>query len=324
MERRDVLKLFGGGLLLVGGGKAVDNVLIGYDENLLNQDLDSLARERFGATERWERQVGDHTLDRDGDRLRVLDAAGETSATLSLSSATTAEAAAVDDELGLAGGPVEQIVADIGALRSGDYVFAFSRLDPFFERVHTADARGFTTDLVRSGWATAPDTVREFTGAAPDEPRAVVQGLMEAFNEHTDYDVPRYLAGSITDNVLFGTVPLRKYFRANVSFPALLDDRHAGMFCYEFTYRSMEALHAVPAFDQRTPVVAGRVHDERHKHVYTAIASVVREDGDLVVPVTFVDYTHTTLYDDFNLTPVLGTGLEAYGDRHRATAIYWD
>jgi hypothetical protein len=38
---------------------------------------------------------------------------------------------------------------------------------------------------------------------------------------------------------------------------------------------------------------------------------------------TFVDYTHSTLYDDFNARGLLGDGVEAYDDRHRATAIEW-
>jgi hypothetical protein len=65
--------------------------------------------------------------------------------------------------------------------------------------------------------------------------------------------------------------------------------------------------------------------DDRHKHVYTALASAYIDDaGTTVLPVTFIDYTHTTLYSDLNATGVLGDGLDAYNDRHRATSIWWE
>jgi hypothetical protein len=38
---------------------------------------------------------------------------------------------------------------------------------------------------------------------------------------------------------------------------------------------------------------------------------------------TFVDYTHSTLYDDLGVTSVAGRGLAAYDDRHRATHVRW-
>lgn len=38
---------------------------------------------------------------------------------------------------------------------------------------------------------------------------------------------------------------------------------------------------------------------------------------------TFIDYTHTTLYDDFNLTSLMGEGFDAYNDRHRADEMFW-
>ncbi|PSQ13711.1 hypothetical protein BRD02_11795 [Halobacteriales archaeon QS_8_69_73] len=52
-----------------------------------------------------------------------------------------------------------------------------------------------------------------------------------------------------------------------------------------------------------------------------AEATAADLDGDLVVPMTFVDYTHSTLYDDFGVTSVAGPGLAAYDDRHRATHV---
>jgi hypothetical protein len=42
-----------------------------------------------------------------------------------------------------------------------------------------------------------------------------------------------------------------------------------------------------------------------------------------VVPIAFLDYTHSTLYDDLNLRGVMGEGLEAYNSRHRARELTW-
>jgi hypothetical protein len=81
------------------------------------------------------------------------------------------------------------------------------------------------------------------------------------------------------------------------------------------------------------------VTDARHKHVYTGLATVVREDeggadggeggdenaaGDLVVPMTFLDYMHSTQYDDLHLRGVLGEGVNAYDRRHRTDDVYWN
>lgn len=103
------------------------------------------------------------------------------------------------------------------------------------------------------------------------------------------------------DNILFETVDLRKHIKTPTEYDALEAGKTTGMFCYEFTWRPIEILHAIPAQRQRTPVMGTLVYDERHKHVYTGVASAFRDDDKLVVPMTFVDYTHTTLYDDLRL-----------------------
>jgi hypothetical protein len=41
------------------------------------------------------------------------------------------------------------------------------------------------------------------------------------------------------------------------------------------------------------------------------------------VVMTFVDYTHTTMYDDLHVKAVLGESLNAYNTRHRSTLIQW-
>ena len=325
MNRREALKALGGGAVALGTGKAVDNVLIGYGDltgtNLLEQDLAAVADEHFGPSERYDRAIGDHRVLHQQETLFVVrdDAVVDT---LSVPNGDPEEAVAMDERYGL-NGALHALLNDIRALRDGSYRFEFHTFDAFFERVASGTPRPYAADVLRGPRAGDPETVESFAGAPPNDPKGVLAGLVEAFRDHTDYDVPRYVAGSITDNVLLKAVRLRKYFRDPVDFDSLAAQQHAGMFCYEFTHRSMEAAHAVPAFAQSPPVVTAKVRDYRHKHVYTGVASVLRDDDGLVIPMTFVDYTHTTLYDDFALTGVLGEGFEAYGERHRADEIFW-
>ena len=95
------------------------------------------------------------------------------------------------------------------------------------------------------------------------------------------------------------------------------------MFCQELTHRSIEAFHAPSVLAQSPPVASVIAFDPRPRHNYTAVASVPRRDGELVAPIAFLDYTHSTLYDDLNLRGVLGEGLEAYNSRHRARELAW-
>lgn len=325
MNRRDALKALGGGAVALGTGKAVDNVLIGYGDltgtNLLEQDLAAVADEHFAPSERYDRRIGDHRVLHQQETLFVL-RDDEVVDAISVPDGDPEAAAAMDDRYGL-DGAVGALLADVRALRAGDYRFEFDTFEAFFDRVESGTPRPYAVDVLRGPREGDPETVESFAGAAPEDPKGVLAGLVGAFRDHADYDVPRYVAGSITDNVLFKAVRLRKYFRDPVDFDSLAAQKHAGMFCYEFTHRSMEAAHAAPAFAQSAPVVTAKVRDYRHKHVYTGVASVLRDDDGLVVPMTFVDYTHTTLYDDFALTGVLGEGFEAYNGRHRADEIFW-
>ncbi len=77
------------------------------------------------------------------------------------------------------------------------------------------------------------------------------------------------------------------------------------------------------AHRQHPPVLGAKVVDARHGHVYVGVASVVRENGNLVIPMTFVDYRNSTLTDDLHLRWLLGEELTAYDERHRVTDIYW-
>lgn len=325
LTRRQMLTLLGGGGVVLGGGKAADNVLLGYGvvvgTNLRDQNLAAVAGERLGPSS-FETTVSGRRIRLREREIRVRDGNGWRAVPLS---ASPSEAANADAELELDGQPLEQLVRDIAAVKEGEFRFEFVEYEDFFRRARTAEPRPFTVEALRGDrfQRVDPATIESFAGATPKRPKAVIEGLVRGFRDHTYYDIPRYLAGSVEDNVLFGTVDLRKYFKTPTEYDAIESGETAGMFCYEFTWRSIEALHAAPARRQRTPVMGAMVYDERHKHVYTGVASALRENGELVVLMTFVDYTHTTLYDDLHLRWLLGEGLAAYDRRHRATEIYW-
>jgi hypothetical protein len=323
--RRSVLKGIAGAGALLGAGRSVDSILLGYGvivgTNLREQDLGALADEGFHPGGR-SIPAGTHEIHAEPREVRIAEG-GATVAAFDPVRTDPGDAEAIGAEHGL-GGATSELARDLGALAAGDHAFEFHGIDGFFERVRGAEARPYTAGAMRRWHRTAdPDRVERFVGASPGNPGAVVRGLASGFREHAHYDVARYLAGAVQDNVIMGAADLRAPFREPVGFGALLaDDGGIGMFCYEFTHRSIEALHAVPAPDQAVPVIGARIIDDRHKHVYTGVASVVR-DGGLRVPMTFVDYTHSTMYDDANARGLLGEGVGAYDDRHRATAIEW-
>jgi hypothetical protein len=323
--RRSVLKGIAGAGALLGAGRSVDNVLLGYGvlvgTNLREQDLGTLADEGFHSGGR-SIPAGTHEIHAGPREVRIAEG-GATVAAFDPIRTDPGDAEAIGTEHGL-GGATSELARDLGALAAGDHAFEFHGIDEFFERVRGVNARPYTAGAMRRWpWIADADRVERFVEANPEQPEAVLEGLASGFRERTHYDVGRYVAGAVQDNVVMGAADLRAPFREPVGFEALLDDDGGtGMFCYEFTHRSIEALHAAPAPEQAVPVIGARVIDDRHKHVYTGVASVIR-DGGLRVPMTFVDYTHATLYDDFNARGLLGDGVEAYDDRHRATAIEW-
>ncbi|MCU4742246.1 hypothetical protein [Natronoglomus mannanivorans] len=350
LTRRQLLAGAVGGTAAVGGGRAIYNVFLGYDRftgtNLLRQDLDPMVASGFRPSEAHVATVDGYRIEQHDGVLSVADDSdteSEPLETLDPATDDPADAAAVDAELGLSDGPLEELVADLSAIESGNVRFVYDSYPAFFDLIAEHDARPYTVSAVRGYRDTDPDLVADFTGADPHDPEAVVEGLVDGFREHTNYDIERYLAGSVEDNVLFGARDLRQHFESETDFEAILAGEDTGLFCYELTRRSVDALQAVPAPDQTAPVVGGFVKNDRHKHVYTIVASVVRgragEDGDgngdevedededgtgdLIVPVTFLDYTHSTLYDDLRMRRILGDGLDAYDDGHRATGIHW-
>jgi hypothetical protein len=234
-------------------------------------------------------------------------------------------AVAVDAEFDLPDGPLEQLVSDLPTAIDGDVSFEFAGYDAFFDRLESAETRPFAVEAFRNPrWrGIDPAVVEGFTGVDPGDTRAVVEGLAEGFREHTYYDAARYLAGSIDDHLLFGAADRRRYFASPTSFEALERGEDSGLFCWDFTHRSVEALQAVPARRQTVPTFGWEIYDRRLGHVYTAIGSVYRAADELVVPMTFVDYARSTRNDDLHVRWLLGEGIDAYDHRHRATRVLW-
>jgi hypothetical protein len=329
MRRRRFLGLAGGSALAVSGGVAVDNVLLGYGTltgtNLQDQDLESKLNERLGPVDGRSLDVDGTAVTLDDHELRVGDESLPWSASRD-------EVEAVEDDHGLPDGALVELVADVPALRNRDHDVEAVAADRFFdlaaESVGDGVARPYTIGALRGPRVrdVSPDLVERFVGAAPTDPEAVADDLVDAFREHTFYDAPRYVAGSIEDNVLLGTVDLRKPFDSPTGFEALLDGENHGFFCYDFAYRSIEAFHAVPAPAQTVPVVGAYVVDSRHKHVYTGLATVTRdaERDRPTLLVTFLDYTPTTAGHSFGVTAVVGDDPDGYTGRHRATDVYWN
>ncbi len=317
LDRRSFLKAGGAGLLAVATGKALYNTVLGYDKNLHSQDLSGVMSERirlapvsveYEGYELWSEYTR-AGVDRDGETLGTV-AHGDFESAGNIDVDSSVEDALVE------------VLRDRQALETGDFRFEFHDVDSFFRRLDDADHRPWAVELVRGEYdEVEPSKVEEFA-APPEQTEDLVYELRDGFRERGSYDIPRYLAGSVEDNVLFGAVDLRKHFQDDVSFEGLLEES-GGMFCYEYNERLGEAIQSVPAVEQQPPVAVAYVSDRRHKHAFAGLTSAVREDGDLVLPTTFVDYTYSTLFSDLRLTGVTGDGLNAYTGRHRADEVYW-
>lgn len=329
VTRRQAFGYLGGAAVGLSGWKALDNVVLGYGvvvgTNLLEQDLASYVSEEL-AVRLGRVPAGEHEVRTDGDAVAVYEG-DQRRATLELDDATRADARDLDESFDLQSAPVTELYEDLPAFHDGQFRFEFSTSSAFFDRIRSAEARPATVAALRGPVFDSPDAsfVGEFADVDPADTEALVEGLAEGFRAYSGYDVPRYLAGSVEDNVLFGRTDLREHFESPSDFEALAAGENTGLFCTELTARSIEAFHALPTVEQTAPVAAGFVSDQRHKHAYTVLVSAVRDDdGDLVFPTTFVDYTHSTLYDDLLLTWLLGEGIEAYNDRHRASYVEWN
>lgn len=321
ITRRRMLLGGGASVATVGGARALYNTVLGYGEfgmgtNLKEQDVAAVAEERL-------RPNYDESLD--GVRVRADESGiAVRDERVAFGPGGRADATGLDSKFDL-GNRLARLFEDLSALRDGEYAFEFHDPTAFFERLDEGVSRPEIVTAIRSNRdrSVDPTDVERFSRADPSEIRAVVDGLVAGFRDHTNYDVPRYLAGSVEDNVIFGAADLRQHFEDDVGFEALLESDGTGIFCWELVYRSIEALQAVRADRQSVPVAACYVTDGRHKHAYTGVMSAMRVEGELRLPMTFLDYTHSTLYDDVKLTGVLGEGLSAYDDGHRTTGIYW-
>lgn len=327
MRRREAMAYavgIGGGL---GVWKTLDNVVLGYGvitgTNLHRQDLTPLVNEHLRPRSH-ALPVGAFTahIENRGQTLRVT-SAGETLGQVSLDP-TEGSVAELDVSPSSTDGTLAALHADLSAIASGVPVEPMS-LQEFFETVPSMDTRPRAIQALRSeAFAGAPlDIVETFTDTDPADPPAIVDGLADGFRQHATYDAPRYAAGAIEDNVLRGAIGLREHLEEDKTMEAMVDGARPGLFCTELTIESIRALHARPAYEQTVPVSACYVSDSRHKHAYTGIVSLARLDGELVMPMTFVDYTFTTLYADLGLDRLLGSEPDAYDTRHRATDIYW-
>lgn len=315
LSRRRLLAIVGGGGLTLGSAKAVDNVFLGYGgigggTNLREQDLDPLLTENrvFGGRvedEKQEYHVDDDRLwvARDGGwRQHFFDDRPENLA---------------NDALALFRDATELY---------REPAYEYHTIREFFARLDETTPRPLATAALRGSVSepTTPEIVTQFGGVSPMDGEGLVTGLKDGFREYGYYDVPRYLAGSVQDNVIRGARDLRAPFVGPTDFETLLEEGSTGLFCYELTYRAIEALHSVPAVEQSPPLASFWVRDRRHKHVYNGLASVVRDGGELRVPITFLDYTDSTLYDDLRVRRITGEGLCAYDTGHRADEIYWN
>lgn len=323
LTRRRLLGL-AGGVGALGAAKAVDNVLLGYEllgTNLHKQDLAALFTATLTDRVYQVERNGVTVLEFD-DTLRLADAAtGAVLAEHRWSKLTASDRRAIDARHGL-DGLVADLAGLLDALASGAVSFTFCSHETFFERVTGAAHDEPAVELLRGFPAADPATVEAFVGRDPRTPAGVVPALVEAFRERTHYDLARYGAGAVQFNLAGNAADLRAPFREDTGFDALAAGG-VGMFCEEFARRSVEALHAPSVAAQSPPVFGGLVVDDRHKHVYTTVGTVLQDDAGPEIVATFVDYTHTTLYDDLGLVGVLGEGLDAYNRRHRADWLWW-
>lgn len=324
-SRRDVLRWLGIGGIGVAAARAADNVLVGYGllagTNLRRQSLGPLASEQLDPSP-FSIEVSGTTVEYDGARVRLATGEGAHSDTLSIAGAGADRARALDEEYGLDGEPLAQLVADLPAISAGEVEFEFADREAFFDRLEGTRTRPFTVAALRGrGFRRpTPATIRTFTGSDPADTRSLVTGLAEGFRAHTRYDFSRYARRSIQFNVLFDRVELDR--RSRTDYGAILDGSTSALLCWDYTYRSIEAFHAVPPHRQTLPVVGAITADRRHGHVYTGLASVVRDGGGLGIPMTFLDYRNATLLDGFGW--MAGDGIDAYDGRHRASRISWD
>lgn len=319
LTRRKLLGVLGGGTTAALAGK------VGYEytgfgtiggTNLVEQDLAAIARRNLSPTA-FELDIGERRVWFNDDTL-VVKSSGDGTETVAVGAGGRTDGSTF-------AAPIENLASDLDAIAAGDVGFVFERREEFFDRVRGAEPRPLTVAALRGSGFSDPavKTVRAFADVDPRDVRALVPGLAEGFRDRTHFDVSRYLAGSIETIFPPGSVSIQDRFNGPTDFNALLDEQR-GLYCYEYALRSVEAFHAIPPRSQTPPVFAGVTIDTRHDHAYTLLASVVREAGNLIVAVTFLDYFYATLINTIGARWVFGEGIGAYDRRHRATSIHYE
>lgn len=324
--RRRLLKLVGGGAFGLSVAR-VGYELTGFGTvtgtNVTEQHLGAIARRRLDPSG-FEVTRSDLHLAFDGESLH-LRTEDDHLTTIPLVDAEPSVAARRGAEYDL-GESLRRLAADLDALRAGDVAVEVSGYDAFFDRLRSSQSRTLTVAALRGPGFRRPDpeVLRQFAGCDPSDPRALVTGLAEGFSEQTHFDLSRYVAGNVQDHLLFDAVRLRSHLDEPTTFAAIRDGQ-TGLYCWEYVLRSLEAFHAFAPHHQSTPVFGAIVRDRRHNHVFTGLASVVREGDVVCIPMTLLDYSHSTMYDNYRLRGVFGRGIDAYDQRHRVSDIrYWN
>ncbi|MFW5938154.1 MAG: hypothetical protein ACOCSN_04345 [Halanaeroarchaeum sp.] len=319
LTRRRLLAVLGGGALAAAVGR------VGYEytgfghvtgTNLVDQSLTPLVRRRLGPSP-VTIQLADRRLSFDGTRVESTSLDGETIHDVSTAGSDVPDAIADDD-------PVTELLADLPILQSGNVTFEFSTVEAFVDRVRRAQARPLSVATLRGGGFRRPelDVLRRFADADPSAIETLISGLADGFRSRTHFDADRYVA-EVAETTLLGRVPLESRVRNSTTFESILEGV-SGLYCAEYALRSVEAFHAVPPHRQSIPVFAGIVVDARHNHAFTVLGSVIREADRLVVPMTFLDFFYSTLFDTLSLRWAFGGDVDAYDEFHRATAVHYD
>lgn len=310
----------------VGTAKAADNILIGYGNlsgtNLTQQNLVPIASAGFSPAS-FEIQRDDTALIFDGAKIRLIGT--EYDETLSSTEGNTGVARKMDRHHSVFGTPALELVEDLTAFANGKFEFEFFSVSEFFSQVSEGTTRPYTALAFRGANRSSPQlsVIREFADVDPTAMKELIGGLADGFRQYTRYNTERYIARSIQFNLLLNTVSLDSPFTHQTAFEEIMDGPKTPFLCWDFAERSIEAFHAVSPVRQDVPVIAGRVNDARHGHVYTALATVLRLGSSLRIPVTFLDYRNAILFDSGPLSLVFDPDVGAFDARHRATRIRW-
>jgi hypothetical protein len=310
----------------IGTGKTADNIFIGYGHlsgtNLTQQNLVPIASDGLHPSA-FEIQRGATSLRFDGARIRLRGPAADR--TLSAVEANPEAAREIDRRHSFTGTPAVELVEDLTDYAAGRFDFEFLPLSEFLTRGSEGTPRPYTALAFRGADRSTPlpSVIHEFADADPTAVGELIGGLSDGFQQYTRYNTERYITRSIQFNLLLSTVTLDSGGAHQTGFEEMMDGAKTPLLCWDFTERSIEAFHTVSPVQQDIPIIAGRVDDVRHGHVYTVLATVLRQDSSLRIPVTFLDYRNAILFDTGPLALIFDPDVSAFDARHRATRIRW-